>query len=66
MGYSVESRDRIFGKGFGFLSFAKTMGKNICKNVIKNLIGKCIQKLYDHAKKIHLKKFFKKSSWFDW
>ena len=29
--YSVQPRDRIFVKGYGFLSFAKNMGKNIDK-----------------------------------
>ena len=27
--YSVEPRDRIYVKGYGFLSFAKNMGKNL-------------------------------------
>ena len=31
MKYSVQARDRIFVKGYGFLSFAKSMGKNISK-----------------------------------
>ena len=31
--YSVQPRDRIFVKGFGFLSFAKNMGRNIGKNI---------------------------------
>ena len=31
MKYSVHPRDRIFIKGYGFLSFAKNMGKNISK-----------------------------------
>ena len=30
--YSVQPRDRVFVKGYGFLSFAKIMGKNIGKN----------------------------------
>ena len=38
--YSVQPRDRIFVKGYGFLSFAKNMGKNIGKNISKNLSGK--------------------------
>ena len=38
--YSVQPRDQIFVKVYGFLSFAKNMGKNICKNVSKNLSGK--------------------------
>ena len=31
--YSVQPRYRIFVKGYGFLSFAKNMGKNIRKNL---------------------------------
>ena len=27
--YSVQLRDRIFVKGYGFLSFARNMGKNV-------------------------------------
>ena len=38
--YSVQLRDRIFVKGYGFLSFAKSMGKNIGKNISKNLSSK--------------------------
>ena len=33
--YSVQPRDRIFVKGYGFLPFAKIMGKNICKKSVK-------------------------------
>ena len=49
--YSVQPRDRIFVKGYGFLSFARNMGKNIGRNISKNLSGKYRQKLLDHAKK---------------
>ena len=28
MRYSIEPRDRIYVKGYGFLSFAKNLGKN--------------------------------------
>ena len=58
MRYSVQPKDRIFVKGYGFLPFAKGMGKIIGKNVIKNLSGKDSQKLLDHANKsatMHLK-----------
>ena len=48
--YSVEPRDRIFVKGYEFLSFAKNMGRNIAKNISKNLSSKYSQKLLDHAK----------------
>ena len=48
--YLVKPRDRIFVKGYGFLSFAKNMGKNIGKNMSKTLGGKYTQKLLDHTK----------------
>ena len=43
MRYSIEPRDRIYLKGYGFLSFAKNMGKSL-----SNKYG---QKLLDSAKK---------------
>ena len=49
--YSVQPRDQIFVKGYGFLSFTKNLGKNIGKNISKNLSGKYSQKLLEHAKK---------------
>ena len=45
--YSAQSRNRIFIKRYGFLSFAKNMGKNIRKIW---LVGKYSQKLLDHFK----------------
>ena len=50
MQYSVQPRDRIFAKGYGFLSFAKNVGKNIGKNISKNVDGKYGSKHLDHAK----------------
>ena len=44
MRYSIEPRDRIYVKGYGFLSFARNMGKN--------LINKYSQKLLDTVKNI--------------
>ena len=38
--YSVQPRDRIFVKGYRFLSFAKNMVKDIGKNISKGLSGK--------------------------
>ena len=58
MRYSIEPTDRIFVKGYGFLSYAKNMNKNIDKNISKNLSDKYSQKCLDHAKQllqIHLK-----------
>ena len=38
--YSVQPRDRIFIKCYGFFSFARNMGKNVGKNISQNLCGK--------------------------
>ena len=43
MRYSIEPKNRIYVKGYGFLSFAKNIGKN--------LSNKYSQKLIDTAKK---------------
>ena len=43
MRYSIEPTDRIYVKGYGFISFAKDMGKSL-----SNKYG---QKLLDKAKK---------------
>ena len=38
MPYSVQPRNKIFVKGYGFLSFSKTMGKSIGKNTGKHVL----------------------------
>ena len=43
MRYSIEPRDRIYLKGYGFLSFAKNLGTHL-----SNKYG---QKILDTAKK---------------
>ena len=48
--FSVQLRDRIFVKGYGFLAFAKYMGKSVGKNLNNNLSGTYSQKLFDHDK----------------
>ena len=48
--YSIEPRDRIYVKGYGFLSFAKNIGKHVTK-VDKNMSNKNSKKLLDNAKK---------------
>ena len=35
---SIESRDRIYVKGYGFLSFAKNMCKSLSSNSGRNLV----------------------------
>ena len=47
--YLVQPGDRIFVKGYEFLSFANIMRGNIGKNASKNLSGKHSHKLRDYA-----------------
>ena len=64
MRYLIETRDRIYVKGYGFLSFAKNMGKSL-----SNKYG---QKLLDSAKKSttsntnSIKKSYSKNSRSNW
>ena len=51
MRYSVQPRDRIFVKGYGFLLFAKNTNKIIGKNV------KYSQIVFDHAKQLATDEF---------
>ena len=39
MRYSVQTRERIFEKAYGFLSFAKNMCENTGRNISKNVNG---------------------------
>ena len=50
MRYSIESRDRIYLKGYRFLSFAKNMATYATK-VAKNLSNKYVEKRLDSAKR---------------
>ena len=49
MCYSVQPRDRIFVRSYGFLSFNKNIGKNIGKSISKIMSGKYSQKLLHNA-----------------
>ena len=49
MRYSIEPRERINVKGYGFLSFARNLGTHATK-VAKNLNNKYRQKLANSAK----------------
>ena len=44
--YSLQPRDSIFVEDYGFLSFARNMGKNIGKNISENVSCKCNQKVH--------------------
>ena len=50
MRYSIEPRERRYVKGYGFLSFARTLGTHATK-IAKNINDKYGQKLADSAKK---------------
>ena len=56
--YSVQPRDRIFVKSYGFLSFAKNMGKSFGKNTSKKLISEYIRNFFimlNNLQQMHLK-----------
>ena len=38
MRYSIEPRERIYVKGYGFLSFAKNIGKNLSNKNSQEII----------------------------
>ena len=38
--YSIEPKDRIYVKGYGFLPFAKNTSKNFSNKYSQNLLGK--------------------------
>ena len=38
MRFSIEPRDRIYVKGYGFLSFAKNIGKNVSNKYSQTII----------------------------
>ena len=59
MRYSIEPRDRIYVKGYGFLSFAKNMGKNL-SNKYGHKILDSAKKFTTDAIKTASKKQFKK------
>ena len=46
--YSVQLRDRILVKGFGYLSFPRNMDKIVGRNINESFISKYNQKLLDH------------------
>ena len=50
MRYSTEFRDRIYVKGYGFLSFAKNIGTHVTM-FAKSMSNKYSQNLLDSAKK---------------
>ena len=50
MRYSTEPRDRIYVKGYGFLSFAKNLGKSLSNKFDQNLLDSAKQFTTDAIK----------------
>ena len=45
MRYSIEPKDRIYVKGYRFLSFAKNIGKNLSSKYGQNIVQKNQQQM---------------------
>ena len=50
MRYSIEPRDRIYVKGYGFLSFAKNIGKNLSNKYGQKLLDSTNKSTVDAMK----------------
>ena len=50
MRYSIEPRDSTYVKGYGFLSFAKNIGKNISSKYSQKLVGNAKKSATDAIK----------------
>ena len=62
MHFSIQPMDRIFVKGYRFLSVAKNMGKNIAKTISQDLRFKYSQKRLEQSATDALKTSSKKSN----
>ena len=59
MRYSIEPRDRIYVKGYGFLSFAKNMDKSLSNKYGQKVLDSAKKSTTDAIKQ-HRKEQFKK------
>ena len=50
MRYSIEPRERRYVKGYGFLSFAKNIGKNLSNKYGQNLVDSAKKSATDALK----------------
>ena len=60
MRYSNEPRDRIYVKRYGFLSFAKNMGRNLSNKYGQKLLDSATKSTTDALKNS------RSNWWFDW
>ena len=58
--HSVQQRDRTFVEGYGFLSFAKNMGRNISKKLSSNTVRNALI-MRNSLLEMHLKLLQKES-----
>ena len=65
MRYSTEPRDRIYVKGYGFLSFAENMGKSLGNKYDQKLLDSTKKSTTD-AIKIASKRAIQKNSRSNW
>ena len=65
MRYSIEPRNRIYVKGYGFLSFAKNMGKTSSNKYGQKLINSA-KKSTTNEIKTASKRAFQKNSRSNW
>ena len=61
MCYSIEPRERRYVKGYGFLSFAKNIGKNLSNNYGQKLVNTS-KKFATDALKIASKRVIQKTA----
>ena len=66
MRYSIERRDRIYVKGYRFLSFAKNMGKSLSNKYGQKLILNSAKKSATDAIKTASKREIRKNSRSNW
>ena len=64
MRYSIEPIDKIYVKGYGFLSFAKNMVKNLSNKYGQKLLDTA--KIYNRCDKNSIKKSNSKNSRSNW
>ena len=62
MRYSIEPRDRIYVKSYGFLSFAKNMVKNLSNKYSQKLLGSAKNSTATDAIKTALKRAIQKTA----
>ena len=65
MRISIEPRDIIYVKGYGFLSFAKNMGKSLSNKYSQKRLDSA-KKIYNRCNKNSFKKINSKNSRSNW